>query len=197
MRLYHTTNERNFNAVMNELAGTRNVTYSGVWPMHVSDGQQYLKTNKHDVARVYAGELLHGRVKEGSVLALHDNHLSDKQRTALSYLRQCRNAQFDAALRLCEFSHALPRSAMHLFQDPVYTTKFTIKEQDAPADVHKEQDAPADVHMADKPSGVAEQVSAAAAAASTPPRTIALNAPPSASRGTIALQSKSKKPRRK
>ena len=169
--------------MMNELAGTRNVTYSGVWPMHVSNGQQYLKTNKHNIARVYAGELLHGRVKEGSFLALHDNQLSDKQRTALSYLRQCRDAQFDAALRLCEFSHALPRSAMHLFQDPVYTTKFTIEEQDAPADVH----------MADEPSGVAEQVSAAAAAASTPPRTITLNAPPSASRGTIALQGKPKK----
>ena len=82
-----TTNERSFNAMMNELAGTRNVTYSGVWPMHVSDGQQYLKTNKHNVARVYAGEL-HGRVKEGSVLALRQS-LVDKQRTALSYLRQC------------------------------------------------------------------------------------------------------------
>lgn len=179
MLLYNTTNERSFNAVMNELAGTRNVTYSGVWPMHVSNGRQYLKSNKHNVARVYAGELLHGRVKEGSDLALHDNHLTDKQRTALSYLRQCRDAQFDAALQLCEFSKALPRSAVHLFQDPVYMSRITINENDVPADVH----------MAEAP--------ASAESVSTPARTIALNAPPSASRGAIALQSKTKKPRRK
>ena len=194
MYIYSTTNERSFNEHMNELAGTTNVAYSGVWPMHISNGKQYMDNHGQEVARVYADQLLHGRVPHGSLLALHDDHLTDKQRDALSYLKQSNRDNFESALHMCELYRALPRVANNMFKRVDHMPHFHKVQASNAEQSHAEPNlAPVQEHAA---ADVADVHMAESSSSATPTRRISLNAPGSSQRN-LSLNPKAKKPRRK
>ena len=139
MALHLTKNERNFNDTLNNMAGTSNVKYSSVWPMHVTDGEAYLQHNRHDVAKKFAFELLHGRVPNDAHLSSGDTHLSPKQRLALSFLHQSKPEHFEAALDMCYESNALPTTARPLLDDRFDVHEVFLEPQldDRPSDAEQ------------------------------------------------------------
>jgi hypothetical protein len=122
MGIYKATESRSFNEAMNALAGTKGVTYSEQWPMHIRNGEDFMGAYHASVGRVYADELLHNRIGTHSVLALHGAHddLNNKQRALLTGLVDTKSTvDFDDMLRACILGNAAPTTA------GIYFTKYS------------------------------------------------------------------------
>ena len=108
------SNHREFNEYMNKLANTQNVQYSPMWDLNVTSGEEYMNTNYHNVAKIYAKELLKNAVD--STFHDYNGKLSKIQKATLQHMaRTTTIPEFEHALHLCMASRSMNGHANQLF----------------------------------------------------------------------------------
>jgi len=154
MRVYRTTNERQFNEAFNALVGTHDVEYSQVWPMTVRNGKEYLAMHGMHVGQIYASQLLHGKVSPTSCLAPDEleEHMTPRQRAYLSHMHDAKDPMvYTAALHACSKYGAIPSTAMMLFDGTtVVGTEVYAKEPLHSQGEQVVREVPVPVHVGDR-----------------------------------------------
>ena len=108
------SNHREFNEYMNKLANTQNVQYSPMWDLNVTSGEEYMNTNYHNVAKIYAKELLKNTVD--STFHDYNGELSKIQKATLQHMaRTTTIPEFEHVLHLCMASRSMNGHANQLF----------------------------------------------------------------------------------